>query len=653
MTNPLPPNQLESLLPALRHVAELVQKSGAPNRENLQLLLIASGLEEEWAIDELSRWAKVLVMVRSVTDTGKREVAVRGLMLRGILEAPAKLAVETAAGTASVPPRFHSEPKAATSLPIQVSREALGFGELKPGQGTQETFTVSGGPGQVKIGSDVVTVEPETFGPNETTLTVIVKAGVDGQVLWDALTLESETENVNVDLTARWTTLPVSEEPVALEHQVKIPMAISDHLVVAPDGSGTHRTLAEALADAGSGATIYLRGGTHYLGQGLLLRQAVTLIGERGNGSTELVAEQGDYVLRYEGDGLFCLRDLAARWMGTGLADVVTVRNGEVQIEHCRFSGATVGENLYGGGLELKGNVRGKVMSCQMQGNGTGIIVGEQAQPTLENNTCQRNKASGIAYFDDAAGTAKKNTCTDNEKRGIYVGEQAQPTLEDNTCQRNEENGIGVCEQASPSLEGNRCQQNKLGGISFWGSATGTAKKNICTSNEKSGIYVGEQAQPALENNTCQRNKGTGIAYSGNATGTAKNNICTGNEKFGIIVGEQARPTLENNTCQRNKLVGIVYSGSAGGTAKNNTCTDSEKAGIAVVKQAQPTLEGNICWRIKQTGIAYSGNAAGTAKNNTCTGNEEDGIYVSSTANPRLENNRCFGNRGRDINDRR
>ncbi len=100
-------------------------------------------------------------------------------------------------------------------------------------------------------------------------------------------------------------------------------------------------------------------------------------------------------------------------------------------------------------------------------------------------------------------------------------------------------------------------------------------------------------------------------------------------------------------------MVGIVYSGSAGGTAKNNTCTDSEKAGIAVVKQAQPTLEGNICWRIKQTGIAYSGNAAGTAKNNTCTGNEEDGIYVSSTANPRLENNRCFGNRGRDINDRR
>ena len=64
MTNPLPPNQLENLLPALRHVAELVQKSGAPNREDLQLLLIACELEEDWAIDELQRWARALAAVR-------------------------------------------------------------------------------------------------------------------------------------------------------------------------------------------------------------------------------------------------------------------------------------------------------------------------------------------------------------------------------------------------------------------------------------------------------------------------------------------------------------------------------------------------------------------------------------------------------------
>ncbi len=211
MTNSLPPVQLESLLPALRHLAELVQKSGPPSREDLQLLLLASGLDEDWAVSELERWAKVLAAVRGQTDAGKRDIVQRGLMLRGVPEAPAKLAVEMAAAPAPAPP-----PKP-TTLPIQVSPEAIGFGELKPGQGTQGTLTVSGGPGRVKVGSDTVTVQPETFGPDETTLTVAVKGGLDGQVLWDTLNLESETESVKVDLTARWATpVEVVDEPVVV-----------------------------------------------------------------------------------------------------------------------------------------------------------------------------------------------------------------------------------------------------------------------------------------------------------------------------------------------------------------------------------------------------------------------------------------------------
>jgi DNA polymerase-3 subunit beta len=198
MTDPLSPNQLERLLPALRHVAELVQQNGAPSREDLQLLLLASGLDEDWAVNELERWAKVLAAVRGVDDAARRDLAVRALTLRNVPEAPAKLAVETAAAPARV------EPPEPTTLPIQVSRDAIGFGELKPGQGAQTTLKVSGGPGRVKVGSDTVTVNPSSFGPEETALTVTVKGGLDGQVLWDALILESETESVKVDLTARW-----------------------------------------------------------------------------------------------------------------------------------------------------------------------------------------------------------------------------------------------------------------------------------------------------------------------------------------------------------------------------------------------------------------------------------------------------------------
>jgi parallel beta-helix repeat protein len=84
--------------------------------------------------------------------------------------------------------------------------------------------------------------------------------------------------------------------------------------------------------------------------------------------------------------------------------------------------------------------------------------VGEQAQPTLEGNTCRENKEAGIAYFGSASGTARNNLCTANELHGIGVNEQAQPTL-----------------------EGNTCRENKQSGIAYFGSASGTARRTTCS----------------------------------------------------------------------------------------------------------------------------------------------------------------------------
>lgn len=210
MTDPLSLEQLKLLLPVLQHAAELVvEKRCAPSNEELQLLLKGIGLDkEEWAVGELEHWAKVLAELCGVTDAAKRDIAKHALMQRGVPEEHAQSAVETVAGPA---PAQHQS----ATLPIQVIRkavgfdelkpgEAIGFGELKPGEGAQTILTVSGGPGRVKVGSDMVMVQPETFGSVGTTLTVAVKGGADGQLLWDALILDSETEKVTVELIAQW-----------------------------------------------------------------------------------------------------------------------------------------------------------------------------------------------------------------------------------------------------------------------------------------------------------------------------------------------------------------------------------------------------------------------------------------------------------------
>lgn len=58
-----------------------------------------------------------------------------------------------------------------------------------------------------------------------------------------------------------------------------------------------------------------------------------------------------------------------------------------------------------------------------------GIRVGEQSQPTLEGNTCEGNRGSGIAYFGEASGTAKNNTCRGNGRYDIYVAKGTKPSL--------------------------------------------------------------------------------------------------------------------------------------------------------------------------------------------------------------------------------
>ena len=202
MSKLLSPKQVELLLPALQHVAELVQQRGTLSVEDLKSLSLGIGLSQKWAVQELQIWAKILANVRGAKDAGKRDIAVRALELRGIPEASARLAVEIVAP--ELPP--------SASAPIQVGQEVIAFGELVPGQEAHATLTVSGGPGRVRVGSDLLLVEPTAFGPAETTLKVTVRGGREGQILWDTIILESERERIEVEVSARWSTPPVAEK---------------------------------------------------------------------------------------------------------------------------------------------------------------------------------------------------------------------------------------------------------------------------------------------------------------------------------------------------------------------------------------------------------------------------------------------------------
>ncbi|MBP1468937.1 right-handed parallel beta-helix repeat-containing protein, partial [Candidatus Chloroploca sp. M-50] len=611
MTSRLPSTALTQLVPLLGSLARLIADGAQLDDMQFQVLLEAADLDHDpAALEELRRWGRLLSRLASQPRADLRRVTIEGLQLRGVPEASALLAVATISDRATIT----TNAPASTPLPpspsqLQVHPERLDFGTLMSDQPVIAKLMIQGGPGQIVVESDYLRVTPSQFGAEPTEIQLEVHP-LAGGLLWTSLRLVTAGATVEVPVIAQWA--------ADTSHQTGATLVVTPG--ASEEESGTRLT--EAILAATAGAVVHVSAGTYRLAQPLMVDKPLTFIGE-GQDQTRLLCAAEEYVAHFSGDGPFVIADLSFEHIGTAWARVVQVHGGEIDIQRCSFKGGVLDavRQTGGSGLYLYGQTRGLIRQCEARGNVIGISVDEQAQPTLEGNTCQQNQWSGIAYFDSAGGTARKNICSSNTKYGISVNAQAQPTL-----------------------EGNTCQQNQWSGIGYRDSAGGTARQNTCSSNTTHGIYVGAQAQPTLEGNTCQQNKDTGITYRDSAGGTARQNTCTGNTQYGIYVGEQAQPTLEANTCQQNQLTGIGYGGSAGGTARQNTCTGNTKNGIYIGAQAQPTLEGNTCQQNQWSGIAYFDSAGGTARKNICSSNTKYGISVNAQAQPTLEGNTCQQN---------
>ena len=409
---------------------------------------------------------------------------------------------------------------------------------------------------------------------------------------------------------------PFSDSTPTSEQDNQItPFPIALHLEA--DGSGDYATLEDAVEYAPPGATITLGASVYRLAKPLDIRQSLRLVGDNAE-QTKIVSRAKDYVVSVANIDSFAAEDITFHHEGSAEADVVIVQGGDVTFTRCRFTGAVYveGEGKKGVGLRIQGNTTGIVQDCVATENATmGILVEEQARPTLDRNVCTNNTLVGIAYSNDAGGTARQNTCSGN-LMGIYADNRAQPTLEENVCTDNEKSGIA-----------------------YRGNAGGLARQNECSRNGQEGIYVGEQGHPTLEGNVCANNAEAGITYWDNAGGVARQNDCRENRR-GIYVDELASPTLEENVCTGNENSGITYAGNTSGVARYNECSRNGLAGIYVDEQARPTLENNVCTDNGSAGIDYRGNAGGIARQNRCRGSEI-GIRIADTAAPTLMGNDC------------
>lgn len=262
MSAPLTPRQVDQLLPVLGHLAETVRRFGDVQRDDIDLLLLGQGIADTWAQEELSRWTAILRAVRGSQDAMRQEVARRALILRGVPEAPAELAVAAAVGAGPIPVQ---------PMLVQASVDQLSFGVLALGQTATRSFEVRGGPGSIESEGDLLEVSPRTFGPGSTDVTVTVRSPRPA-ILFASLRLVGQSDAVEVLVSAQWEEIAESLSSVADQAaqttepiEVALPVQVPDDATrtpvsAAPPMGAAPSPVAASASPTLSGSALTLRG---------------------------------------------------------------------------------------------------------------------------------------------------------------------------------------------------------------------------------------------------------------------------------------------------------------------------------------------------------------------------------------------------------
>jgi len=96
---------------------------------------------------------------------------------------------------------------------LRAEPESIDFGNLTPGEGASVTISVYGGPGKVSVLSDQLRAFPAEWQEDQSCLEITLVAGSSGELIWDEFILQSNSDEVKVPVTARWTARIV-ETPV-------------------------------------------------------------------------------------------------------------------------------------------------------------------------------------------------------------------------------------------------------------------------------------------------------------------------------------------------------------------------------------------------------------------------------------------------------
>jgi len=197
MSNQLSEEKLDKLLLALSPIAKHIAAGNIPDQDALKEILLSIGIEtEEWAIEKLVSWTKILQKASTDATDDEKAASAKELQDCGVPEASAILAVD-----------------AATPPPLSVEPQNIDFGCLKPEEEANATLKVRGKLVKVIVHNKRLKVTSLDRGSGNNLVKVMLLGGSAGESLHDSVVLQGEKGELRVPVRAQW-----EKEPPRLQY---------------------------------------------------------------------------------------------------------------------------------------------------------------------------------------------------------------------------------------------------------------------------------------------------------------------------------------------------------------------------------------------------------------------------------------------------
>ncbi len=354
--------------------------------------------------------------------------------------------------------------------------------------------------------------------------------------------------------------------------------------MVAADGSGTHRTIQEAVDAAAAGAVILVGPGVYEervkIDKPLTLEGAgweQTTIMTRNVAADKFQLELLSFSVRI-GERLkevktneqrqAIMEEFAAEFSEKHATLLVTNTEGVI-IRNLKISspGRIVEGRLLPVPVIKFKNAKAEVVGCAVIGSvGEGMRVAGGSDVEIRNCLVAAVWSTGIVVTGDKGGIAKARIQDSDVRNCHYAGIVIRPGCDSvvvKGCRISGSAWHGIrYDGASPAITGNLVFGNARSGMYASGKTAATVKNNVFYKNKQSGVSCWANNGDTIENNTFASNGREGLSIRGKCRTTIRRNIFFGHSKAvtfssGAAVADGCR--LERNVYWENEaaVVGV------------------------------------------------------------------------------------------------